>query len=428
MSKRNKRQNTKNTYQIPAAVKSTAAVQEPTPHPEAPRREGFDIDRWRLAIRSAEDPMYPDRTLLLDIYNDILLDLHLTAVIDKRIEAVKGTELIFSEGSKPNSAVNALIKSPWFTEMLGDILESRFWGPTTMWLDLSGGVFHKYRKYDRRYIIPEKGLFIERPGRLSGIDITAGRYPDYIIMAGNPDEFGLLIKAVPWVLLKRGDISDWATFNEIFAAPIRKGKYPQYNPEAKAALAKAISKSGGFSWYMLPEGTDIEFVQNTSGGSSTNAYIEFAKFCNKELSKGFIHGTMTLDAEGGQYKGDIHEGSEAAVHKSDFRYVTDFLNTVFRRLLQVHGFNPGDGKFSFIVEEHICLKDRLDMDTRLAEKIEFPVGYWYEKYNVPLPEGGAKAAAPFRTQIQNMLREALDERLPVQPLPKREKKLRDFFG
>ena len=99
MSKRNKRHNAKNKYQAP--VKSTAAVQELIPYPEAPRREGFDINKWRLAIRSAEDAMYPDRTLLLDIYNDILLDMHLTAVIDKRIEAVKGTELIFSDGAKP---------------------------------------------------------------------------------------------------------------------------------------------------------------------------------------------------------------------------------------------------------------------------------------------------------------------------------------
>ena len=76
MSKRNKRHNAKNKYQAP--VKSTAAVQELIPYPEAPRREGFDINKWRLAIRSAEDAMYPDRTLLLDIYNDILLDMHLT--------------------------------------------------------------------------------------------------------------------------------------------------------------------------------------------------------------------------------------------------------------------------------------------------------------------------------------------------------------
>lgn len=137
---------------------------------------------------------------------------------------------------------------------------------------------------------------------------------------------------------------------------------------------------------------------------------------------------MTLDAEGGQYKGDIHEGSEAAVHKSDFRYVTNFLNTVFRRLLEVHGFNPGNGKFSFIVEEHICLKDRLDMDARLAEKIEIPLEYWYEKYNIPLPEGGAKAATPLRTQIQDILRETLNEQQRVQPTPKPGKKLRDFFG
>lgn len=359
---------------------------------QAPRREGFDISKWRSAIKQAEDPDRPSRTLLLDIYNDIMLDLHLTSVIDKRIESIKGTELVFSGDGKVNERVNELIVSPWFGNLLGDILEARFWGFTSSWIDLSGGQFNKYKKYDRRHISIEKGLFLRKPDDYSGIDINNPPYTSYMLTADS-GSFGLLVKAASWVLLKRGDISDWATFNEIFAAPIRVGHYPDFNPEVKREMAKAIGQQGAMPWYLIPEGAKLDLVQNNSSGS-TSAYEKLAEFCDKQLSKGFLHGTMTLDAEGGQYKGDVHADSESAIHRSDRRFVLNVLNTAFKNLLEVHGFNPGDGKFNFIVEEHICLKERLDMDLKLNGIIQIDPEYFYSKYNIPVPRSGPATISP----------------------------------
>lgn len=360
---------------------------------QAPQRTGFDIGKWRAAIKNAEDPDRPSRTLLLDIYNDIMLDLHLTSVIDKRIENIKGTEIVYTTpDGKTNEKINDLIASPWFSNMLGDILDARFWGFTSMWVDLSGGEFHEYKRFDRRHVSVEKGLFLRRPDDLGGIDITEPPYTNYILTA-NSETFGLLIKAAAWVLLKRGDVSDWATFNEILAAPIRVGKYPDFNQDAKKEMAKAIGQQGAMPWYLIPSGADLQLIQNNSSGSTT-AYEKFAEFCDKQLSKGFLHGTMTLDAEGGQYKGDTHADSESVIHKSDRRFTLNFLNTAFKDLLEIHGFNPGNGKFSFIVEEHICLKERLDMDLKLNGIIKIAPEYFYNKYNIPVPEGGAENVSP----------------------------------
>ena len=48
------------------------------------RRAAIDVDSWRSAIKSAESIFFPRRTLLYDLYSEILLDGHLSAVTQKR--------------------------------------------------------------------------------------------------------------------------------------------------------------------------------------------------------------------------------------------------------------------------------------------------------------------------------------------------------
>ena len=66
------------------------------------KRTSQDIDSWRNAIKNAESTFFPKRTLLYDLYNEILLDGHLTAVIEKRKLAVSNTPLCLVDNGKVN--------------------------------------------------------------------------------------------------------------------------------------------------------------------------------------------------------------------------------------------------------------------------------------------------------------------------------------
>ena len=54
-------------------------------------RGSQDIKNWKNALRSAESVNNPRRTLLYDLYEEILLDGHLTAVCEKRKGAIKSS-------------------------------------------------------------------------------------------------------------------------------------------------------------------------------------------------------------------------------------------------------------------------------------------------------------------------------------------------
>lgn len=425
----------------PIAPKAVKVPEEPVIILESPRRDGFDIGRWRTAIKQAEDPQNPDRNLLYDIYNDIMLDTHLTSIINKRIDHIKGTPLVFGDNGKENNSVNTLMASPRFDDMLEDLLSARWWGYDASWLQIANGQYLSYKRLNPKHVVPEKGIFLAKQGDRNGISFTEPPYNQYILTAGKPDDFGLLLKAVPWVLLKRGDVSDWATFNELFAMPFRKGTYPQFSKDAKKIMEQAMKTSGSAGFALIPEGFSLEFIQNTSNGSTT-AYMTLAEFCDKQLSKLFLQSTMTVEAEGGQYKGEVHERSEEGVHKSDERYLLSILNTAFKELLAVHGFNPGNGKFSYVPESHICLEKRLDMDLKLAKVIVYPADYWYGKFNVPVPEGGPQYVAPQSAEpepapgqdVRKHREKQAPEQPPVQtvfydPRPRNlAEKLKDFFS
>ena len=72
----------------------------------------------------------------------------------------------------------------------------------------------KVKLIDRRHVVPPLHIYKykESDSNNAGIDYTEGNLPKYTLTAGMPKDLGLLLKCAPYVLLKRGDVSDWATF------------------------------------------------------------------------------------------------------------------------------------------------------------------------------------------------------------------------
>lgn len=374
--------------------KKTAKAKEFVYVPTEPRRQNYDISHFRTALKIAEQVLYPQRSELYDIYTDITLDAHLTAVTEQREDALLAETIIFTENGKENEAINDLIKLPFFENLILEIFRSKLWGHSLMWLDLSGAQFNKFKLINRKHVIPEKNLFIERQAYHNGIDFTKPPYTNYSIAVGGEKDLGILLKAVIWVLIKRGDISDWASFNEIFANPIRVGSYPLYNEDAKKELLEGMRDMGAFGAITHPKDTDLELlVANAAGSAQT--YEALQKVCDKQLSKLMVGQTMTTDDGSSKSQGEVHERVAKSKTKRDKKLVIDTLNSQLLPLLEMHGFNPGKGKFSYKKEVNYKeLKTKLEIDEKVSEKVEIAPEYWYETYNIPIPEGGAKAKGP----------------------------------
>ncbi|HRA60478.1 MAG TPA: DUF935 family protein [Bacteroidia bacterium] len=348
------------------------------------RRASQDIDSWRNAIKAAESIFAPRRVLLYDLYSEILLDGHLTAVIEKRKLSVSNTPLHFVQEGKVNQQITNMIATENFLVLLGYILESKMWGHSLIELSFEDGILVP-QLIPRKHVVPEKGIILRNQNDVGGVSFRELPYQNYTLEVGEKDSLGLLMKAAQYVIYKRGGFGDWAQYCELFGMPFRVAKYDGYDEKTRTDLENALKAAGSAAYIVIPKEADLNFIQNNTSGSSI-LYDMLIDTCNKELSKLILGQTMTTEAGGALAQAKVHQEVEKEIHYADKLFVKNILNDRLIPLLQVHGFNVDGGKFIFQEKENIDKKTRLDMDLKLSEKIRIDDSYFYETYNIPLPK------------------------------------------
>lgn len=348
------------------------------------KRSSQDIDSWRNAIKSAESIYFPRRVSLYDLYSEILLDGHLTTVIEKRKLSVSNTPLVFIEEGKIHDEISKMVTSENFMRLLGHIIESKIWGHSLVELSFEEGTLVPLL-IPRKHVVPEKGIILRNQNDYAGFSYREMPYTNFILEVGERDSLGLLMKAAQYVIYKRGGFGDWAQYCELFGMPFRVAKYDGYDEKTRGELESALKAAGSAAYIVIPKEADLSFIQNNTTGSSI-LYDMLVDSCNKELSKLILGQTMTTEASGAYAQAKIHLEVENEIHFADKLFVKNILNEKLIPLLQVHGFNVGNGKFMFQEKENIDKKTKLEMDLKLAEKIKIDDNYFYETYNIPLPK------------------------------------------
>ena len=348
------------------------------------RRSSQDIESWRNAIRNAESVLFPKRTLLYDLYSEILLDGHLTAVTEKRKLAVSNTPLCLVEDGKVNEDITTMVSTENFMSLLGYIIESKIWGHSLIELSFENGMLSPIL-IPRKHVVPQKGIIIKNQSDTNGFTYREYPYSNYLLEVGEIDSLGLLMKAAQYVIYKRGGFGDWAQYCELFGMPFRVAKYDGYDDKTRSDLEGALKAAGSAAYIVIPKEADLTFIQNNTQGSAI-LYDMLVDSCNKELSKLILGQTMTTEASGAYAQAKIHLEVEMEIHYADKLFVKNILNEKLIPLLQMHGFKVGTGKFIFQEKENIDKETKLRMDLKLAEKIKIDDNYFYETYNIPLPK------------------------------------------
>ncbi|MBL0144919.1 MAG: hypothetical protein IPP48_03330 [Chitinophagaceae bacterium] len=217
------------------------------------RRTIFDIADWRKALEHAESDN-GNRVNLYDLYNDILLDPHLSSQWQKRISNITNTRWKFFAGEKYVEELEGLLQSPQFEEVLTELMNTLAWGKTV--LELGKKTISRFSKkkqvlsvynVKRQHIRPKEGVIVKEQNN-SAANITEaikykeGNYANYVADLGSNTDLGLILKAVPYVLLKRGDVGDWAQFVQLFGMPFREYRYSGYDDASYEILKRMPMK------------------------------------------------------------------------------------------------------------------------------------------------------------------------------------------
>ena len=376
---------------------------------QAPQRRVYDVGDWRSAMRSADIGRAKS---LYDLFDEILIDGVLADAIDKRTEAVlsAGVTFVNAQGEEVEE-ITDIINSSAGETMLRSILAQRFYGRSGFEISFADGF--TCQSFKPKYIDLQHQTIL-----LNDVGDKSVSYADnsQVLILGRPLDYGLLLKAAPFAIYKRGGFGDYAQWIELFGMPQRIGKYNTYDPASRALLEEAFKNAGSAPYLIIPKESDIETREGSSGSGAS--YDEFRKACNEEMLITILGQTLTTvqGERGARSLGEVHMEVEQNKHKGDVRFVERVLNERVIPMLEARGFNLQGGRFMFPKEaEPLTVADIVN----LSEIIQIPAAFVHDKYGIPMPKDGEQIA---RKQTQEVI-EVKEEQNPDESKAKKKKEV-----
>lgn len=382
-------------------------------------RQILDVKKWSDAMKLADRGRRKD---LFDLYENILTDGVLGDAMDKRIRAVTGADLTFqyADGSESEQMIT-FIDTDEFEYLLEEIIKAVFWEFSLIEFTFGENGMTVY-SVPRKHIRPETKTIATNETDPDG----QIRYDtlDVLEVESRKQKHGLLLRACPYAILKRGGIGDWAQMVEIFGMPMRVGKYSVHDIEARKALEQAFNTQGGAATLIVPKETDVTTQPNTGNGGGT-LYKDFIATLDEQILITILSQTMTTKDGASRSQGQVHKEVEEEVNKQDLRFVQRVLNHKFLPILERRGFPVKGGSFVF---PKTLEKLTVDQIVSLSEVLSIPAYYVQERFGIPSAEDddvilrSQQAAGASQPTAQN----GKDDKAKTEQ-PKK-KKLSDFFA
>ena len=340
-------------------------------------RQILDIEKWRTALKSAD---MGRRTALFNLYEDILTDGVLGDAIDKRIRAITGADITFqyADGSESEDMID-FIDTEDFEYLLIEVAKAMFWEISLIEPTFGGNGMQIY-SVPRKHIRPETKTIAKMENDPVGNISYDGL--DVIEVISREHKHGLILRACPYAIFKRGGIGDWAQMVELFGMPQRIGKYNIYDVEARKALQDAFNNQGAASTLIVPAETQIETTLNTGTAGGT-LYKDFIATMDEQILITILSQTMTTKDGASRSQGQVHKEVEEEVNKHDLRFVQRVLNHKLKPILERRGFPVKDGSFVFPKAIEGLTIDQI---ISLSGVLPIPAYYVQERWGIPAAE------------------------------------------
>jgi len=208
---------------------------------------------------------------------------------------------------------------------------------------------------------------------------------------GNPYGSGLCQKAYWYYWFKKNNLKFWVIFNEKFGSPTVVGKYRAgTSDDERNRLLEVIDSLQEDTGIVVPETMVIELLEARRSGN-INTYRDLADWCNDEMSKIVLGGTLTA-SEGrraGSYAlGKVHEAVRNEYVAADARALMEVVNTQLVAWLVEYNFGRDvvAPRWTLDTADDEDLEREARLDGQLIGMgIPLPLGYFYEKYKRPAP-------------------------------------------
>lgn len=310
-----------------------------------------DMNDWIAARAEAENPIYPMRTRLYDLYADLALDgfFHGQFYNHRTLPVKNKVFKIIEAGGDANPEKTKLLQKSWFYNLILWYMEAKPYGyslPYINEIEFDGKTswIKELILLPRKNVHPEMHIVTAFQTDFEGIDYTADPVCNYVFPIGDPYDLGLLNLAAPLLILKKHSWQNWDEFEEIFGMPIRVAKTASQDPRVQNEIEGWLKEMGTAPYGIFPEGTELEIIQSTQP-DSFRVFQEKMKAVNEELAILICGQTMTSMNGSSRSQGEVHERVMAEITKDDECGFRTLVNECWLpMLIRAHGypFEEGD--------------------------------------------------------------------------------------
>lgn len=346
-------------------------------------RSRQDISTWRNAVIAAESIQFPNRYELYRLYKDVLNDAHLSSLIETRKNAILSSQFIVTKNGKENESKTEYITKKWLYDFINLALDSKFWGFSLIQLgDFINDEFIDVSLIPRQYVKQEFNL-VANIGAITGENYLDPKYTDWYIPVGDKRDLGLLMKAAPLVLWKKGALSAWAEYTEKYGTPYRIVSTDTRDAATHQNAVDMLSQMGSSLWAVLNKEDKFELLE-PKNSSASDIFKNLIDVCNSELSKLILGQTSTSDEKAHVGASRVHENVMHQVNKADLVFIQNIFTYQLIPLLNKRGLGFNGYKIEAEADDEIELLEKAKIDIQLLKYYDIPQDYILETYGTPV--------------------------------------------
>lgn len=329
-----------------------------------------DISTWRSALQYAEQIEFPVRLELYRLYAEVILDAHLSSIIDLRKDYTLSAEYIVTRNGVEVPELTEKIKSKWFYDFVNLALDSIFFG---FCLIEFGAINPETKEFScielvpRQYVKPELQIVVSQPAALEGASYLEQPWSNWCIGIGEKTNLGLLAKAAPVVLWKRGAEMAFAEYSEMFGTPLRVLKTDSYDEETRQMGENLMRNMALSAYAVIGKDDEVEFMSDKQAAGVESMFNGLIKTMNDELSKLIVGGTAMSDEKSFVGSAQIHENNFEIICKKDKIMIENIFKYQLVPFLNLHGFGMEGCKIETVSDDELTLLEQFAITQTLLQ-------------------------------------------------------------
>ena len=327
-----------------------------------------EVSDWQNARAVRRDPFNPVTYPIQQLYKDSMLDNHLQGAIENRILRILNKEFVIkSPDGEIDEERSRYVQKRWVRHLVRKAMESKFFGYSMLFInDYRQGDVRSIIDIPRENVIPELGLLLKDSTNVRGTSINFREFPSSLIYVQlGAEAVGTLERIAPLTIFKRHSWASWDEFEQIFGVPIRIARTLINTEKHKNDLQKWLETMGTAGYAIFDKRTDIEIKEN-SKNDAYNVFAQKISLLNKEISKGIVGQTMTMDDGSSQSQAEVHLAIYQAITDADIMDIQDWFSDDFLPIMRNLGYDIPVGHYLELVTKAVINpQDRIKIDSEL---------------------------------------------------------------